>query len=357
MLLRTVVAAAVLLRGAGACTATLSIDIDGVSVKLAFDNTSSVFGTALRHVAELGDAHGGLMGGSCETGDAFCAAGELADGAHALLAERCGGGGGGDARPAPLDVLQVGAHEGDSPGDPLYAWLRHRAAPWVRAVLVEPMRASFEALVRNYAGAVASISYVHAAVAGRERKPLVFYDPRRCGAPYPDASNRCIEGFEHSTLVASTNQTFVAQHARGIGRDPPIARHEVAGLDWRSILEAHGASAVGVLVVDAEAMDCDLVASFPFDVAVPDVIVFEQGHCAHAQPDERAALDEYLTDVLGYARAPGFVGHVEHDACYVLRSTPSSLPDSVTLDPVYGIPQPFAFDAASARRGSFWAFV
>ena len=77
MLLRTVVAAAVL-RGAGACTATLSIDIDGVSVKLAFDNTASVFGTALRHVAELGDAHGGLMGGSCETGDAFCAAGELA---------------------------------------------------------------------------------------------------------------------------------------------------------------------------------------------------------------------------------------------------------------------------------------
>ena len=109
MLLRTVVAAAVLLRGAGACTATLSIDIDGVSVKLAFDNTSSVFGTALRHVAELGDAHGGrLMGGSCETGDAFCAAGELADGAHALLAERCGDGGDGDAHPAPLDVLQRG---------------------------------------------------------------------------------------------------------------------------------------------------------------------------------------------------------------------------------------------------------
>ena len=52
------------LRGAGACTATLSIDIDGVSVNLAFDNTSSVFGTALRHVPELGDAHGGLMGGS-----------------------------------------------------------------------------------------------------------------------------------------------------------------------------------------------------------------------------------------------------------------------------------------------------
>ena len=343
MLLRTVVAAAVLLRGAGACTATLSIDIDGVSVKLAFDNTSSVFGTALRHVAELGDAHGGLMGGSCETGDAFCAAGELADGAHALLAERCGDGGDGDAHPAPLDVLQVGAHEGDSPGDPLYAWLRHRAAPWVRAVLVEPMRASFEALVRNYAGAVASISYVHAAVAGRERRPLVFYEPRRCDAPYPDASHdvRCVHGFETSTLIASTNWTFVYHGARWIVDPtgsttavPPIARREVAGLDWRSILEAHGASAVGVLVVDAEAMDCDLVASFPFDVAVPDVIVFEQGHCAHAQPDERAALDDYLTDVLGYARAPGFVGHVEHDACYVLRSMAPDPPDSATLDPI-----------------------
>ena len=42
-------------------------------------------------------------------------------------------------------------------------------------------------------------------------------------------------------------------------------------------------------------MDCDLVASFPFDVAVPDVIVFEQGHCAHAQPDERAALVSLAT--------------------------------------------------------------
>ena len=114
MLLRTVVAAAVLLRGAGACTATLSINIDGVSVKLAFDNTASVFGTALRHVAELGDAHGGLMGGSCETGDAFCAAGELADGAHALLAERAATAARRWRRRPRRWTSQVGAHEGDS---------------------------------------------------------------------------------------------------------------------------------------------------------------------------------------------------------------------------------------------------
>ena len=44
----------------------------------------------------------------------------------------------------PLDLLQVGAHVGDGPGDPVYAWLRHAAGPWVRAVLVEPMRGSFE---------------------------------------------------------------------------------------------------------------------------------------------------------------------------------------------------------------------
>ena len=323
MLLRTVVAAAVL-RCTCACTATLSIDIDGVSVKLAFDNTSSVFGTALRHVAELGDSHGGLVGGGCEPSDAFCAAGELADSAHALLAERCGNGDDGDARPTPLDVLQVGAHVGDSPGDPVYGWLRHHAAPWVRAVLIEPMRASFETLVKNYVGAAARVSYVHGAVVGRERRPLVFYEPRRCDAPYLDAGNdgRCVVGFETSTLIASTNWTFVYHGARWIvdpPAAPPIARRQVAGLDWRSILEAHGASAVGVLVVDAEAMDCDLVASFPFDVAVPDVIVFEQGHCAWAQPREHAALDEYLTDVLGYALAPGFLGHVEYDACYVLR--------------------------------------
>lgn len=48
---------------------------------------------------------------------------------------------------------------------------------------------------------------------------------------------------------------------------PPIARRDIAGVDWVSLLETHGVSALGLLLVDAETMDCDLVASFPFDVA------------------------------------------------------------------------------------------
>ena len=119
-------------------------------------------------------------------------------------------------------------------------------------------------------------------------------------------------------------------------------------------MEAHGVSALGVLVLDAETMDCDLVASFPFDLVRPDVLVFEQVHCnypfdddgldvpsasalvvdgygATDRPeavvgpgDERLALHHYL-EALGYDLVPGFVGDAADDASYVRRGTADAL--------------------------------
>ena len=249
-----------LLRGAGACTATLSIDIGGVSVKLAFDNTSSVFGTALRHVAELGDAHGGLMGG---TGDRRRALRRrrAADGAHALLAERCGGGDGGDARPCRWTSYRS-APRRRQPGDPLYAWLRHRAAPWVRAVLVEPMRRASKRWYKTTPERSLYFACTPLPSPG-ERKPLVSTNAR-CDARYPDASNRCIGALNilrrrrRTALSSPSTRTGGSSHARRGGRWPRLA----LDLETRRVRGRRPRRR-------RLATDCDLVARFPLTSPFP----------------------------------------------------------------------------------------
>ena len=304
-------------KGENVCEISLLVDIDGAAVALPFRNSSSAFGRALAHLAELKNTYGDLMGdGDCGQGDVFCAAILMANRARARILEQCGSVS--DTRhETTLDLLQVGANVGASEGDPVYNWLRFRAPDWLRATLVEPMRHSFEQLVGNYVGAAARLSYVNAAVVvGNTSGMQTFYEPRRCDAPYHDDgedSERCIVGFEASTLVASTKQSFVWRHTEWVDEHPPIAKRAVVGVDWASLIKSQGAISLGMLVVDAEGMDCDLLANFPFDITIPEVILFEQAHC---DTEQRQYLHNLLTDILGYIQAPAFVGHLEYDACY-----------------------------------------
>ena len=207
-----------------------------------------------------------------------------------------------------------GAHVGDSRAssaaeatlDPVFPWLRHAATSSTKAVLVEPVRGSFEQLVANYAGAAARVFFVHAALSAAValaslHVPLRCADPyarsymerhidtvARHGAPRADGGARvlCIEGFEVAGLVGSLDRAHVAKH---VGEDyaDAIATYDVPALTWATLLDSHSASAVGLVVVDAEGRDCALLSAFPYDRLRPDAILFEYSHCDAA---EMAAL-------------------------------------------------------------------
>ena len=222
-----------------------------------------------------------------------------------------------------LDVLQVGAHIGDShdvtaqPLDPLFAWLRHAAPAWVRALLVEPVRASFEALVANYAGAAAQLHYLHAAVDVTAGRRSIFV-PSRCDDNYAEDPRRsddeqrrqkgelvvdnaqlairqgkeeghyCIErdqySREHGSLIGSLQASHIEEHLwpfmhNAFHPERLLRRIPVPAVDWAAILAMHSCHAIGLLLIDAEGVDCRLLDSFPFHAVRPNVIVFEHAHC------------------------------------------------------------------------------
>lgn len=89
-----------------------------------------------------------------------------------------------------FNVVQLGAYVGDSPNDPLFAFLKEQMSPaknkrGSRAVLVEPIKEYFDRLKQNYAGSL-GIQFANVAIAESEGM-RDFYslkvDPTKYGFP------------------------------------------------------------------------------------------------------------------------------------------------------------------------------
>ena len=245
--------------------------IDGHEVGFPFRRAESLLGQAFA-LALCHELYSTAAGGC----DGLCAAQALADRARALFAA-------GGCAPAALegrfDVLQVGAHVGDSRDyqgrslDPIHGWLR--AAPaHASALLVEPVRASFEALVANARGSRADVSYLHAALVPAARpEPAHIFDaePGR-GSTRADLSLI-------ASLDAGLIEGHVSRNATGDAVVRSLARRPVAAYDWAQLRAAYAPARLGFLAVDAEALDCQLLLAFPFHALRPHVVQFEHAHC------------------------------------------------------------------------------
>lgn len=129
---------------------SVATTFDGVDLEFEFDRSESLLGQGLAY-ALCHRLHSIRSDNRPCSG--ICSAQVLADIALQLFThEGCGGGDSG----GPFDVIQVGAHVGnstDSRGrliDPIFEWLLE-APPSSSALLVEPIRSSFEALVATRA--------------------------------------------------------------------------------------------------------------------------------------------------------------------------------------------------------------
>ena len=151
---------------------------------LAFARNASFLGVAFAHLAGWDGLHlADVLGKGCVVGDNLCTAGVVAGYArHEFLAAgHCGSAEMVESQRGVVDVLQIGAHVGDSRAssaaeatlDPVFPWLRHAATSSIKAVLVEPVRDSFEQLVANYAGAAARVFFVHAALSAAVALSLI----------------------------------------------------------------------------------------------------------------------------------------------------------------------------------------
>lgn len=193
-----------------------------------------------------------------------------------------------------FDVVQVGAHVGNSTNaageviDPVYELLSKRGD--LSALLVEPLRRSFELLVANYDASPADLTFVQAAIDLSVGAKKIYEAP-----PARDYDNRRAD----TTQIASLKEKNVAMHFGSAF--PALSEQIVASFDWPTLFAVYDITTIGHLVMDAEGLDCQLIAAFPFHLVRPHLITLEHRHC-----DGPFSASSFSNRIVGLLRAHGY---------------------------------------------------
>lgn len=173
-------------------------------------------------------------------------------------------------------VLQVGANDGVL-DDPVHDLVVAHRLP---GLMIEPLPDLFEKLQANYAGQT-QLRFENIAVMPEPGR-LTIHRVRR-DAPV-HAHWHGIASFSRANLVA---QGVPEQH---------IEAQEVPGEPLSAILQRHGVAEVGLLQVDTEGFDFEVIKSAFAAGLKPEMINYE--HC-WLPPDQRLAC-KHLLDARGY---------------------------------------------------------
>jgi len=203
---------------------------------------------------------------------------------------------------SPFYVIQVGAQDGVT-GDPIRE--RVLSEGW-HGVLVEPRRAIFEQLRRNYSGQQ-GLSFVNAAICESNGMRTLHA---------LDASDPSLPLWAHG-LGTFDLETLLRHEAELPGLRDRLVTETVVCRTWQSLLEEARPRKVDLLQVDAEGMDYELVRTFPLARVRPGLIRYEHKLLSHG---DRTACEDYLV-------TSGYVPVVERcDTCAI--ATGWQLPES-----------------------------
>jgi FkbM family methyltransferase len=172
------------------------------------------------------------------------------------------------ARKSPsFTFIQVGAHDGSS-NDPIREMIH--AYGW-RGVLIEPQKELFDRLVESYQSCP-QLKFENVAVADEDGvRTLYRVPPGTPGVP------------DWASQLASFDLKTVRFHKKWIPNiDNLIEEVPVKCLSIKTIAERNGLDDVGLVQIDAEGYDFEIVKSIPFEVMKPKIVAFEHAHLSKA---------------------------------------------------------------------------
>ena len=165
----------------------------------------------------------------------------------------------------PLTFIQVGANDGQRFGDPMRKFIVNYR--WT-GVLVEPQPDIFEALKLNYAGFEHRVWFENIAIS-RESDPMPLYR-------LPSTSPLSHDSRSFASSVASPSRRITARQL-GISKGSletilvPTGR-----LD--DLVERYGLEDLGILQIDTEGFDWEVLQTLDLTKTRPWIIQFEHGH-------------------------------------------------------------------------------
>jgi FkbM family methyltransferase len=191
-------------------------------------------------------------------------------------------------------VVQIGAHVGNTPNDPIYSFLRKElpSHPASVVVLVEPVAEFFRKLQQAY-GDLPSVRLENVAVAEEEGK-RDFYrlgvDPADYGRPEwlsqlgslrAERLERLWDNYERTIPNAAPHKQFQLEHR---------VRETVQCTTFHRLLDRHGITDLDLLQIDAEGYDYEILRTIDFDRVRPRFINYERVLLQDDEPACRAML-------------------------------------------------------------------
>lgn len=167
--------------------------------------------------------------------------------------------------------IEIGAGDGVA-YDHLH---RHAGRPGWRGVMVEPVPHMFERLARTYAD-VDGVALENSAVAAHDGEMPFFHL-----VEVDDAEARRLP--PQYNLLGSFSRELLARQVTVPEVEDRIVETRVRSMTPATLLARHGISGLDLLVVDAEGLDCDILAGFDLERLRPRVIAYEDVHVAAEQ--------------------------------------------------------------------------
>lgn len=176
------------------------------------------------------------------------------------------------ARSRAFRALVIGAFDGAS-NDPTGEFIQKRRAA---AIFVEPQPGPFNRLRERY-GKFPHVMVLNAAVDEVSGFRDMFFIP--AGADGLPAWTEQLASFQKDHLLNHEDR------APGLSRH--IQVHRVSTISFNDLLDRYGLKSLDVLQIDAEGMDAQLLAWFPFERLKPAVLHYETAHMA---PEEKRSV-------------------------------------------------------------------
>jgi FkbM family methyltransferase len=185
------------------------------------------------------------------------------------------------ARSRQFLFVSVGAYDGLA-NDPISRFARNHDC---HGILLEPQPGAYARLCANF-GAFPQCKLLNAAIDEVSGSRTLYYVP---------AGNPNLP--EWTEQIASFQCEHLLKHeAQAPGLSGRIQSQEIRTISFGDLLDTYQLRAIDVLQIDAEGMDGQLLAWFPFERLKPAVLHYETTHLAR---DEHLAVRKRLRE-FGY---------------------------------------------------------
>jgi FkbM family methyltransferase len=193
-----------------------------------------------------------------------------------------------------FDILQIGAHVGDTFYDPIFKRLSQHS---LSALLVEPLPFLMDQLRKNYAGSPADIVFEQSAIADYNGFIDIYHaDPARFN-------------YGHDEVVSALGSTSKKQllKDRMHMRNQEVHTSRVPCMTLTGLISKHSITQVSEVYIDVEGLDIQVMRQLPVEQLRPSLVQFEHKHA------EKTDIREQVLRMtaMGYA-----VEHTREDTIF-----------------------------------------